>query len=61
MKNMTRAVLGALAMFAMQESAASVWCDHSALCYAEEVSESGFDQVYNLLEPLDIGSGNIPF
>ncbi len=61
MKNTTRAVLVALAMFDMQESAAFVWCDHSALCYAEDVSESGFEEVYNLLEPLDIGSGNISF
>ena len=51
----------ALAMFAMQESAAFVWCDHYALCYAEEVSESGFEEVYNLLESLDSGSGNISF
>jgi hypothetical protein len=61
MKNMRLAVFAALSVFAMQEAAAFVWCDHYTLCYSEEIPEDGPEEVYYLLEPLDNGSGNIPF
>jgi hypothetical protein len=61
MKNMILAALAALSMVTLQESAAFVWCDHYALCYSEEMPEDGPEEVYYLLEPLDNGSGNIPF
>jgi hypothetical protein len=41
MKNTILAVFAALSMFAMQEAAAFVWCDHYTLCYSEEIPEDG--------------------
>ena len=35
-----------------------VWCCHYTLSYSEEFPEDGPDEVYYLLEPADIGSGN---
>lgn len=61
MKNTILAAFAALSMVALQESVAFVWCDHYALSCSEEVPEDGPDEVYYLLEPLDNGSGNIPF
>jgi hypothetical protein len=61
MKNRIIAVFAALCMVALQESSAFVWCDHYALCYSEEIPEDGPDEVSHPLEPLDSGTGNIPF
>ena len=59
MKNMILAVFAALSMGILQESSALVWCGHYTLSYSEEFPEDGPDEVYYLLEPADIGSGNI--
>ena len=59
MKNTIFGVFAALSMCILQESSALVWCGHYTLSYSEEFPADGPDEVYYLLEPADIGSGNI--
>jgi hypothetical protein len=61
MKNTILAVSWVISMFAMQDAAGVVSCDHYTLRYSEEVPEDGPEEVYSLLEPLANGYGDIPF